>query len=167
MTQDTKYKILSIDTSCDETSVSITQGIIVLSNIIWSQASLHAEWGGVVPSLAKREHEKRIDWIIQKALKTAGVKIEDLNAVAVTIGPGLAIALEVGIGKAKDISKKYNLPFIPVNHIEGHLLSPLARPKNFQFPIVNFHFLDFDFWDLGICSTWCNKFSSDFKEQMN
>jgi N6-L-threonylcarbamoyladenine synthase len=123
-------KILSIDTSCDETAASVTENTKILSNIIWSQASLHAKWGGVVPSLAQREHQKRIDWVIQKALKNANTKISDLDAVAVTAGPGLAIALEVGVTKAKEISQKHKLPFISVNHIEGHLLSPLAKSKN-------------------------------------
>ncbi len=130
MVSKSKYKILSIDTSCDETSASITENLVVLSNVIWSQASLHAKWGGVVPSLAKREHEERIDWVIKKSLTKSRKKLEDLDAVAVTFGPGLAIALEVGIRKAKEICKNYNLPLIPVNHIEGHLLSPLALSKN-------------------------------------
>ena len=141
--QKTKTRILSIDTSCDETSVAVTENTKVLSNIIWSQASLHAKWGGVLPSLAKREHEERIDWVITKALKTAfpnspttiyHLIATNIDAIAVTVGPGLAIALEVGINKAKEVCLKYNLPLIAVNHIEGHLLSSLARPKNFQFP---------------------------------
>lgn len=131
-----KIKILSIDTSCDETAASVTENLTVLSNIIWSQASLHARWGGVVPSIAQREHKKRIDWVVKKALSVAMVEIKNLNAIAVTVGPGLAIALEVGIIKAKEISKKFDLPFVPVNHIEGHLLSPLAVSKN-QKPEVN------------------------------
>jgi len=122
-------KILSIDTSCDETAAAVTEGTRVFSNIIWSQASLHAKWGGVVPSIAKREHAQRIDWVIEKALKYSKFKIQNLDAFAVTIGPGLAIALEVGVEKAKELSKKFNKPFIGVNHIEGHLLSPLAEPK--------------------------------------
>jgi len=123
-------KILSIDTSCDETAAAVTEGVKILSNTIWSQASLHAKWGGIVPSLAQREHRKRINWVIEKALKSANTKIGDLDAIAVTTGPGLAIALEVGITKAKEISQKHKLPFISVNHIEGHLLSPLAKSKN-------------------------------------
>jgi N6-L-threonylcarbamoyladenine synthase len=119
-------KILSIDTSCDETSVAVTQKNKVLSNIIWSQASLHSKWGGVLPSLAQRQHKKKIDWVTKKALQTAGCKLKDINALAVTTGPGLAIALEVGIEKAKEISTQLDLPFIAVNHIEGHILSPLA-----------------------------------------
>jgi N6-L-threonylcarbamoyladenine synthase len=124
--------ILAIDTSCDETAAAVTKGAKVLSNVVWSQASLHAKWGGVVPSIAKREHQERIDWVIAKAVQSARVKVQNLDAIAVTVGPGLAIALEVGIEKAKEISKKYNLPFIAVNHIEGHLLSPLALSQNSQ-----------------------------------
>jgi N6-L-threonylcarbamoyladenine synthase len=123
-------KILAIDTSCDETSASVTEESRILSNIVWSQASLHAKFGGVYPSLAQREHRQRIDWVIEKALRNAKAKITQVDAVAVTTGPGLAVALEVGIQKAKVISKKYNIPLIPVNHIEGHLLSCLALPKN-------------------------------------
>ncbi|OGM09565.1 tRNA (adenosine(37)-N6)-threonylcarbamoyltransferase complex transferase subunit TsaD [Candidatus Woesebacteria bacterium RBG_13_34_9] len=134
-----KLNILAIDTSCDETSAAVTSNLAILSNIIWSQASLHANWGGVVPSLAKREHEKRIDWVINKAIQNSRLKIQNLGAVAVTVGPGLAIALEVGIRKAKELSEKFNKPLIPINHIEGHLLSPLAKPKaeNSKFQIQN------------------------------
>jgi N6-L-threonylcarbamoyladenine synthase len=125
-----EIKVLAIDTSSDETSAAITQGVRVLSNIIWSQASLHAQWGGIFPTLAQREHRKRIDWVINKAITSAGINFSNIDAIAVTVGPGLAIALEVGILKAKEISKKYKKPIIAVNHIEGHLLSPLAIPKN-------------------------------------
>src|SRR3972149_6215140 len=120
-------KILAIDTSCDETACAVTDGTKVLSNIIWSLASLHAKFGGIYPSLARREHEKRIDWVINRALGTRNLAL-DIDAIAVTIGPGLAIALEVGIKKAKEIADQYHLPIIPINHVEGHLLSPLAQP---------------------------------------
>jgi len=129
--------ILSIDTSCDETSVAITNSVNVLSNIIWSQASLHAKWGGVFPSLAKRSHEEHIDWTVNEALKKAGLTMKEIDAIAVTKGPGLAIALEVGIIKAKDLSLKNKIPLIAVNHIEGHLLSSLAnRNLNIKFPAI-------------------------------
>lgn len=137
-------KILAIDTSCDETAAAVTENFNVLSNIIWSQASLHAKFGGVVPSLAQRQHEERIGWVVDQALKKSKCKPIDLDFVAVTVGPGLAIALGVGINKAKELSDKYKLPIIPVNHIEAHLLSPLARAntqiqsrkskKNYEFP---------------------------------
>lgn len=115
-------KILSIDTSCDETSAAVTDDLHILSNVIWSQASQHASFGGVMPSLAQRLHKERIDWVIKKALVT------DVDAIAVTQGPGLAIALEVGISKAKELAVKYNKPLIAVNHLEGHLLSALTSP---------------------------------------
>src|SRR3989344_5449506 len=123
-------KILAIDTSCDETSVAVTNKTSVLSNILWSQASMHAQFGGVYPSLAKRAHEERIEWVIVQALKKARTTIENLDAIAITYGPGLAIALEVGIKKAKQLALKYKKPLIVVNHVEGHLLSVLAQPKS-------------------------------------
>lgn len=141
-------KILSIDTSCDETAAAVTDGVKILSNVLWSQASLHASYGGVYPSLAKRAHEERIGWVVEKALKTASPKSlstsyqlldTKIDAIAVTVGPGLAIALEVGISKAKELARKFNKPLITVNHIEGHLFSPLAKPRtersNFKFEI--------------------------------
>lgn len=126
--------ILAIDTSCDETAVAVTRNTEVLSNVIWSQASLHASFGGVMPSLAQRQHLERIDWVIQKALGNRDLAL-DMDAIAVTIGPGLGIALGVGINKARNLAIKYNKPLIPVNHIEAHLLSPLTNLKdNIKFP---------------------------------
>ena len=118
--------VLAIDTSCDETAAAVTHGTEVLSNIIWSQAAAHADFGGVMPSLAQRLHRERIDWVIERAVKLGGVKID---MVAVTQGPGLAIALEVGIAKAKGVANKLGVPLVPINHVEAHLLSPLATPK--------------------------------------
>jgi N6-L-threonylcarbamoyladenine synthase len=131
-------KILAIDTSCDETAAAVTEGSKILSNIIWSQASAHAKFGGVVPSLAQRMHEERIDWVIEKALKYAKTKIDKVGAIAVTVGPGLSIALGVGINTAKEFAKKYNKKLIEVNHVEGHLLSPLAGTKvqKIDFPCL-------------------------------
>jgi N6-L-threonylcarbamoyladenine synthase len=120
-------KILAIDTSCDETAAAVTCGTAVLSNVIWSQAASHAEFGGVMPSLAQRMHKERIDWVINKAVLRAQGSFQDIGAIAVTQGPGLAIALEVGIAKAKELATKLNIPLIPVNHVEGHLLSALAK----------------------------------------
>jgi len=135
-------KILSIETSCDETAAAVTEGRRVLANIIFSQIDIHKKWGGVYPSLAKREHEKRISPIIEKALKTARVKMEDIKAIAVTFGPGLVMALEVGIKKAKQLALKYQKPIIPVNHLEGHFYAAFAqnrqgKPKrDFKFPFL-------------------------------
>lgn len=133
-------KILAIDTSCDETAAALIEGTKILSNIIWSQASLHAKFGGVMPSLAQRMHEERIDWVIDKAIKKAKTGFQDLDAIAVTIGPGLSIALGVGIKKAKELAKKYNKKLIAVNHLEGHLLSPFANDR-FQTTNTNFPML--------------------------
>lgn len=119
--------ILAIDTSCDETSVSVTQGRRVLSNVIFSQVTVHAPFGGVYPSLAKREHASKIDSAIALALKR-GHKIP--HAIAVTFGPGLPPALEVGVQTAKDYAKKLSLPLIPVDHIEGHIYSAYAQNSN-------------------------------------
>jgi N6-L-threonylcarbamoyladenine synthase len=121
--------ILAIDTSCDETSVSVVIGLTVLSNVMPSQMSFHKKYGGVVPSLAKFAHEQRIDDVVRESLKLAQVEIEKIDVFAVTIGPGLAIALEVGIRKAKELSQKYNKPLIVVNHMEGHLLSAFAERR--------------------------------------
>ena len=133
-------KILAIDTSCDETAAAVTEDVKVLSNIIWSQASAHAKFGGVMPSLAQRMHEERIDWVIERALKSSKTKIEDVYAIAVTIGPGLSIALGVGVNRAKEIAKKYNKKLIAVNHLEGHVLSPLANNQplitNIKYPAL-------------------------------
>lgn len=125
-------RILSIDTSCDETAAAVTEDTKVLSNIVWSQASLHARWGGVFPSLAQREHKTRIDFVIKRALGSKFRNLKGIDAIAVTVGPGLAVALEVGIAKAKHLSKTYKKPLLCVNHIEGHILSVLAKPKNIK-----------------------------------
>ena len=117
--------ILGIDTSCDDTSVAVLRGRSVFSSVVSSQLEIHAQYGGVVPNIARREHENNIPKVFQEALRKARVKIEDVDYIAVTYGPGLAIDLEVGINFAKELSKKYGIPVIPVNHMEGHLLSSL------------------------------------------
>jgi N6-L-threonylcarbamoyladenine synthase len=119
--------ILAIDTSCDDTSVAIVQGEVVLVNVVASQVDLHKQYGGVFPTVAKQAHRENIDPTVKHALKRAGLKMNDISAVGVTVGPGLAPSLEVGINKAKDLAIEFKKPFISVNHIEGHLLSPLAR----------------------------------------
>jgi N6-L-threonylcarbamoyladenine synthase len=136
--------ILSIDTSCDETAAAVVLGRRVLSNVIYSQVLLHKKWGGVVPSIAKRAHEERIDWVIEEVISKLKVRSQKskINYIAVTIGPGLAPALEVGIKKAKELAKKFNKKIISVNHLEGHIYSPFVqnskgKPKNdFHFPYL-------------------------------
>ncbi len=124
-----KPLILGIESSCDETAASILtendQGKpIILSNIISSQIDVHKEFGGVVPELAARSHVEKIDCIVQKEINDSGRKIEEIDAVASTAGPGLIVCLSVGLSFGKAFAAALNKPFIAVNHLEGHALSP-------------------------------------------
>tara|TARA_B100001093_G_scaffold344998_1_gene329714 strand:- start:4007 stop:5080 length:1074 start_codon:yes stop_codon:yes gene_type:complete len=124
-----KPLILGIESSCDETAASLItendQGIpVVLSNIISSQVDVHKKFGGVVPELAARSHMEKIDWIVEKAIKRSGRKIEEIDAVASTAGPGLIVCLSVGLSFGKAFAASLNIPFIAINHLEGHALSP-------------------------------------------
>jgi N6-L-threonylcarbamoyladenine synthase len=141
--------ILSIDTSCDETSVAVLRGSVVLSNLLPSQAAMHRKWGGVVPSLAKLAHQERIDGVVERALKLAGIKIEDIDVFAVTYGPGLAIALEVGIKKAQELASKYEKPLVTINHMEGHLYSAFAEKKTAVVSERETGFQEFNYPVLG------------------
>ena len=129
-----KPVILGIESSCDETAASIVteneQGIpVILSNIVSSQVEVHKEFGGVVPELAARAHIDKIDWIVQKAIDDSGLKSEEINAVASTAGPGLIVCLSVGLSFGKSFASAMNIPFISVNHLEGHALSPKLNSK--------------------------------------
>ena len=129
-----KPLILGIESSCDETAASLIteneQGIpIVLSNIVSSQVEVHKEFGGVVPELAARSHIEKIDWIVQKAIDDSGRKIEEIDAVASTAGPGLIVCLSVGLSFSKALAASLSKPFIAVNHLEGHALSPKINSK--------------------------------------
>lgn len=151
MSKKTIKTILGIDTSCDETSVAIVRETTVLANVISSQVELHRKYGGVVPIIARREHEARLPFVVKEAFvratKNTGQKMDwsNIDAIAVTSGPGLAIALEVGIKGAKELSEEHKIPLIGVNHMEGHLLSSLglnSRGKGavdyrkLEFPIM-------------------------------
>jgi len=175
-------KILAIETSCDETAISVVVGtgeidrpsFTVLSHLISSQAELHAKWGGVVPSLAKREHAKNITPLLKEALTESNLAKEeeniltpdqkenlkelfvreenlaeqlisyiesiatpDIDAIAVTFGPGLEPALWVGINFAKALALIWQKPLIPINHMEGHVVSPLLEAKeSIKFPAI-------------------------------
>lgn len=119
-------KILAIDTSCDDSSAAVVDGSVVLSNVVASQNQIHKQYGGVFPTVAKQEHQKNLDPAIYLAMKQAQVDWSEIAAIAVTVGPGLAPALEVGIEKTKELTKKYNKKVIAINHIEAHALSALA-----------------------------------------
>jgi N6-L-threonylcarbamoyladenine synthase len=114
--------ILAIETSCDETSASVVKnGRVILSNIISSQIDIHCKYGGVVPELASRHHLENINFVIAKALDKARLRMTDIDALAVTQGPGLVGSLLAGIMAAKTLALIYRLPLIPINHIEGHI----------------------------------------------
>jgi len=129
-----KAIILGIETSCDETAVSLIQdddsGIPkILSNVISSQFDIHKEFGGVVPELAARSHVEKIDLIAKKAIEESGVSLDKVSAIAATSGPGLIICLTVGLNFGKAMASSLNVPFIGVNHLEGHALSPKLHSK--------------------------------------
>ncbi len=137
-----KPLILGIESSCDETSGSIISENdkgqpIILSNIVSSQVDVHKEFGGVVPELAARSHIEKIDWIIQKAIDDSGIKINEIDAVASTAGPGLVVCLSVGLSFGKAFAASLNKPFIAVNHLEGHALSPkLNSELNYPYLLL-------------------------------
>ncbi len=114
--------ILAIETSCDETSASVVKnGKVILANVISSQIHIHSKYGGVVPELASRHHLENINFVISSALKKARLQMTDIDALAVTQGPGLVGSLLAGIMAAKTLALIYRLPLLPVNHIEGHI----------------------------------------------
>ena len=129
-----KPLILGIESSCDETAASLVteneEGFpIVLSTVISSQVDVHKEFGGVVPELAARSHLEKIDFIVQKAINESGRRIEDIDAIASTAGPGLIVCLSVGLSFGKGLAASLEKPFVAVNHLEGHALSPKLNSK--------------------------------------
>ncbi len=135
-----KPLILGIETSCDETAASLItendQGKpLILSNIISSQVEVHKKFGGVVPELAARSHMEKIDWIVQRAIDDSGRKIDEIDAVASTAGPGLIVCLSVGLSFGKAFASSLKKPFIAVNHLEGHALSPKLN-SNINYPYL-------------------------------
>ena len=130
-------KILGIESSCDETAASVVEdGRNVLSNIVASQAEVHALYGGVVPEIASRKHIEKINQVIEEALSEAKVTLQDITAIAVTYGPGLVGALLVGVSAAKAISFATGIPLIGVHHIEGHISANYIENKELEPPYV-------------------------------
>lgn len=127
---------LGIETSCDETSVSVVRDGEVLSNIVTSSVHLHKKYGGVVPEIASRFHVEYIAEVLSRALENSGKSLKDVKLVAVTNGPGLVGALLIGISMAKSISYSLGLPIIGVNHILAHLYSAFLTEDNIEFPFV-------------------------------
>lgn len=144
--------ILAIETSCDDTCIAILKikdlRFKILSNIVSSQVKIHAKYGGVYPTLAKREHQRNLPIVLRKSLKEAGFEISksqfpNIDLIAVTVGPGLEPCLWTGVNFANDLSKMWKKPIIPVNHIEAHIFANFLSKvsKNFQFSISNFQAL--------------------------
>ena len=129
--------ILAVESSCDETAASVVKnGRDVLSNVIYSQISLHTEYGGVVPEIASRKHIEKINQVIEQALTDAAMELNEMSAIAVTYGPGLVGALLVGVSEAKAISFASGIPLIGVHHIEGHISANFIENKDLEPPFV-------------------------------
>lgn len=127
--------ILGIESSCDETSAAILSGFDVKSHIVYSQM-VHKKYGGVVPELASRAHEESISVVVEQAFRDAGMTADDIDAVAVTYGPGLMGALLVGLNFAKGFALAANKPFIGVNHVEAHLYAPMLEFSDLKPPFL-------------------------------
>ena len=129
--------ILAIESSCDETAAAVVKnGREVLSNVIYSQIALHTEYGGVVPEIASRKHIEKINQVIEQALTDAKMNLEEMNAIAVTYGPGLVGALLVGVSAAKAISFASGIPLVGVHHIEGHISANYIENKELEPPFI-------------------------------
>ena len=129
--------ILGIETSCDETAAAVvTTGREIRSNIVASQIELHAKYGGIVPELASRKHVEAINYIVDQSMAEAGVRFDELAAIAVTNRPGLIGALLVGVAAAKSLAYCHNLPLLGINHIEGHIYANFMENETLPFPHV-------------------------------
>jgi len=128
-------RILGIESSCDETSAAILKGFEVESHIVYSQM-IHKKYGGVVPELASRAHEHAISQVVHSAFESAKLSPNDIDAIAVTYGPGLMGALLVGLNYAKGFALSQNIPFISVNHIEAHLYAPMLEFSKLEPPFL-------------------------------
>lgn len=130
-------RILAIETSCDETAAAVVaDGRHVLSSAIASQVDTHALYGGVVPEIASRQHVEKVDWMVEEALREAGLSLREMDAIAVTYGPGLVGALLVGVSCAKALAYAAGLPLVPVNHIEGHICANYIAHPDLAPPFV-------------------------------
>ncbi len=132
-----KLVVLGIESSCDETGIAVViDGQKVLSNVVSSQIPIHAEYGGVVPEIASRNHIQNIDFVYEQAILEAGISKQDIDAVAVTYGPGLVGALLVGLNFAKGLAYGLDIPLVPVNHIAGHICANFIDFNDLQPPFV-------------------------------
>lgn len=127
---------LGIESSCDETSVSILKNKQVLSCKTFSSLSLHKKYGGIIPEIASRRHLKVIDVVFAEAFRAAGIQLNEIEAIAVTQGPGLIGSLLIGVSFAKSLAYTLNIPLLGVNHLHAHLFSPFLNKKTIDFPFL-------------------------------
>ena len=127
--------ILGIETSCDETAAAICSDGKILSNVVSSQL-IHSEFGGVVPELASREHERLINLVVEESIQHSSIKLENINLISVTNGPGLSGALLTGVCFAKGLGLGLGIPVIPINHLEAHIFSNFLAEPNLSYPFV-------------------------------
>jgi N6-L-threonylcarbamoyladenine synthase len=133
----TPFRVLGIETSCDESAAAIVEnGDTILSNVIASQAEIHARWGGVIPEVASRKHVENLLPVIHSAFEQCGLNWKDIDGIAVTNRPGLVGALLVGVSAAKALAYAYNKPFVGVHHLLGHLYANFLSPNPPDFPFV-------------------------------
>ena len=137
--QNLNIHILAIESSCDDTSCAVLRNDRVLSNVTASQ-KIHEQYGGVIPELASRDHQKNIVPVVDAALKKAGITLQQLDAIAVTLGPGLMGSLLVGLSFSKSLSLALGIPLIEVNHMQGHILAHFIKETEDQ-PVPEFPFL--------------------------
>ena len=128
--------ILAIESSCDETSISIIKnGCTEIATVVLSQMDTHSNYGGVVPEIASRMHIENITIVLEETLNKSGLKMEDIDAIAITYGPGLIGSLLVGLQAAKTLSYIYDKPLVPVHHIAGHIYANNLE-KSMEFPLI-------------------------------
>jgi len=131
--QNTNIHILAIESSCDDTSCAVLRNNKVLSNIVSSQ-TVHISYGGIVPELASRDHQKQIVPVLEEAIRKSGVPLQEMNAIAVTLGPGLTGSLLVGLNFAKSLSLALNIPLLTVNHMQAHVLAHFIEEEGSSMP---------------------------------
>eukprot|EP00339_Tiarina_fusa_P009737 CAMPEP_0117007360 /NCGR_PEP_ID=MMETSP0472-20121206/7265_1 /TAXON_ID=693140 ORGANISM="Tiarina fusus, Strain LIS" /NCGR_SAMPLE_ID=MMETSP0472 /ASSEMBLY_ACC=CAM_ASM_000603 /LENGTH=451 /DNA_ID=CAMNT_0004709101 /DNA_START=214 /DNA_END=1569 /DNA_ORIENTATION=- len=133
----TPFTVLGIESSCDDTGAAIVRSDgVILGEALASQAEIHEEWGGIVPGLAKNAHEENIDRIVDTALAKANMSLSEVDAIGVTVGPGLEICLRVGCNKARELALEHNKPFVGIHHLEAHVLMARLEQPDLEFPFL-------------------------------
>lgn len=132
------FTVLGIESSCDDTGAAVVRSDgVILGEALASQAHIHEEWGGVVPGLAKTAHEEALDGVIQKALDNAGMTLPEVDAIGVTVGPGLEICLRVGAQRARELAQEYGKPFVGIHHLEAHIMMARLENKELEWPFLS------------------------------